>query len=789
MTLRKKMLLILTLGLSAFLSISVQAAIPSSWEGKAITAIEFQGLKRIEKDAVISKIQSKVGQPFLASQIKTDIQNLFGMGFFEEIDAEGDLTEGGGLQLRYRVKERPVIARIEFDGNEQISDSDLKEKIKVKEWSILDLNKIQADVEILQKFYEEKGFYLAKIKFEVKPIQEEGKEGQEDQVELIYRISDFDKIQIKKITFLNNKVFSDEQLKGILGETREGGFFSFLSSSGNFKESTFKQDLQRLHYWYLDHGYVKFRHENPVVTISDDKRWIYISIYVEEGDRYQMGTTDYSGDLLFTKDELNQDRQLLDGEYFSLSKRNADIQRLTEKYQDLGYAFVNVIPKMEIKDETKRVDLEYQFEKGHLVHFGEIYVIGNSKTHDKVIRRELRIKEGELYSGSKLRISRENVERLGYFAPGEVIFNTKTPPGGQKDILDVEIQIKERSTGTVTLGAGYGTLNGFFLQSQISEINLFGRGQSVSLAGTYTLGGQIDNLRRIMSRSFSINFTDPYAFDTRFIMGGDLFWTVGGLLNKYTTRKLGFNARVGHPIVDYTNAYLTYKNEYTGIIISEPHVDQADIDADTGILSSVVFNVIRDKRNNRFETSGGNFQNVSLEVAGLGGEKHFVKAIANNRFYFRLVGDLVFRNNIELGTIFRVDPYPVPPSERFYLGGPMNMRGFYNMGVGPSARKTNRQGIPISEPLGGLSQVLSMVELEYPVLKDIGLKAVTFFDAGNVYRTTFPDVDQFSLRTNLGMGVRWFSPLGPLRFEWGFPLNRKPGEDASVFQFWIGPPF
>ncbi len=781
----------LVLGLG---QVSAQAAIPDSWKGKNVQSIEFQGLKRIEKDAVLGKIITKTGQPFSAEQAKSDIQILFGMGYFDDIDVFGEVGPDG-LKLQYRVKERPVIAVIDFDGNEQISDSDLKEKIKVKEWSILDLNKIQEDVEILQKTYEEKGYYLTKIKFDVKPHQVDGKD-QEDQVDVTYRVSDYDRIQIKKITFLNNKIFSDEQLKGVLGETREGNALSFVTNSGNFKESMFKQDLQRLTYWYLDHGYVKFRYENPVVTVSDDKRWIYISIYVEEGDRYKMGKTDFSGDLLFSKDELMQDHQLTEGEWFSLTKRNGDIQRLTEKYQDLGYAFVNVNPKMDFHDDVKTLDMDYQFEKGHLVHFGDIFVTGNSKTHDKVIRRELKIKEGELYSGSKMRISKENVERLGYFAPGEVIFNQKTPKG-RPDILDIEIQIKERSTGTVTLGAGYGTQQGFFLQGQVSEINLFGRGQSVTATGTYTLGGNRPKLDRVIQRSFNLNFTDPYAFDTRFIAGGDLFWMVQPILLKYNMRKLGTNARVGHPIFDYTNTYLTYKHEYMKLITSESYVDQSEIDADEGLLSSLVFNVIRDKRNNRFETTSGNYQNVSLETAGLAGTKHFVKAVANNRFYTKIVGDLVLRHNIEVGSIFKVVPYPVPPSDRFYLGGTSSLRGFGQQSVAPYKTKYIKDPVtqkpilsqPIREPYGGNSEFLTMLEFEYPIVKDIGLKAVTFYDLGNVFKETMPDLSNFTLRSDFGVGIRWFSPLGPLRFEWGFPLARREGEDEFMFQFMIGPPF
>jgi outer membrane protein insertion porin family len=740
-------------------------------DARTVSGIEVRGNKRIERDAVIGKLVTKPGQELTSEGVRQDIQALFGMGFFDDIEVTGEPREGNRVDLTYTVRERPVIAKIEFEGNERLTTSDIKEVTKVKEWSILDVNKVREDTAAIQKHYEDKGFYLAKVSFDVKQLAP-------DQVELVYKINDYDKVQIKKITFLNNRRFSDTQLKAALGETREGGFWSFLSGSGNFKESSFKQDLQRLTLWYLDHGYVKFKYENPVVTVSDDKKWLYISIYVDEGEQYSMGQIDFSGDLLFSKEELGSEITLGTGQTFSVTKRNADIQRLTEKYQDLGYAFTNVVPQMKMDDEKRIVDVNYGFEKGNLVYFGEINVLGNTKTHDKVIRRELRIHEGELYSGTRLRVSRENVERLGYFAPGEVVFNTVTPKG-KNDVVNVEITVKERSTGTITLGAGYGSIQKFFFTTTISEINLLGRGQQISLSAQYAADK--------ISKSFNLGFTDPYAFDTRWSMGFDLFSVSLPIPNRYTTRKLGFDLRFGYPIADYVNGYLTYKNEGLQISdIQDPNEDLADIAADSGILSSVVLSVVRDKRNNRFETTDGNYQSASVETAGLGGDKKFIKWNLNNRYYRRLVGDLVLRNSTEVGQLYGLDDRRLPPSERFYLGGPNNMKGYDLFLLGPTALDS----LGRRRPLGGVFQTFSLFELEYPLIREAGLKWVMFYDIGNTFGR-FPDGSQeaFVLRQDAGFGIRWFSPIGPLRFEWGFPIARRPEDTSPVFAFFIGPPF
>ena len=764
----------------------------ASAQAAPITEIKTSGLKRIERDAVLEKILSKQGSEYDADRIRSDIEILYGMGYFDLIEIHKD-EAATGITLRYEFVERPVINEILFEGNEKINTSDLQDAIKVKKWSILDTNKVQADIEILQKQYEDKGYYLAKITHEVRPDVS-------GEVKLVYKISDYDKVEIKRITFLNNKRYSADKLKSVFGETKEGDSVSFLSSGGSFKEAAFKVDLQRLTYFYLENGYLKFRHENPVVTISDDKKYVFISTYIEEGEQYSIGSYDFSGDLLFPKDELKKEIKLTEGQVFTISGRNADIQRLTEKYQDLGYAFVNVVPKMEFNDEAKTVSVDYSFEKGNLVHFGEIRIVGNTKTYDKVIRRELRIYEGELYSGSKLRISKERVERLGFFAPGELQFN-QIPRKGRDDVVDIEVQVKERSTGSVTLGAGYSSVQGFFFQGKIQEINLFGRGQNLSFE---TQWGRLD-----LVRSFSLSFMDPYAFDSNWSAGFDLFMANAPIPDRYLIRRSGFNLKAGYPVTDDVQAFVTYKFEQLRTLtnyadyrnnterVANPSLPalRADDSLDVGLLSSVVLSMVRDKRNNRFETTDGNYQNASFEFAGLGGVKNFAKLILNNRYYNNFVGNFVFKNNTEFGALFNTGGNGIPPSEKFFLGGPWNMRGFDAFSLSPTSG-AGTTGDPI-EKLGGVSEFYSMFEVEHPLVKEAGIKWVMFYDVGNSFGG-IPVIDSnlgANIRQDWGFGIRWFSPLGPLRFEWGFPIGRQViatkgvVEASPSFIFFIGQPF
>ncbi|NDG84624.1 MAG: hypothetical protein EBX52_06250, partial [Proteobacteria bacterium] len=342
----------------------------------------------------------------------------------------------------------------------------------------------------------------------------------------------------------------------------------------------------------------------------------------------------------------------------------------------------------------------------------------------------------------------------------------------------------------------------FFFQGKIQEINLFGRGQNLSFE---TQWGRLD-----LVRSFSLSFMDPYAFDSLWSMGFDLFMANSPIPDRYLIRRSGFNLKAGYPLSDEVQGYITYKFEHLRVLTnyadyrntiektfnpSLPYL-KADDSLDKGILSSVVFSVVRDKRNNRFETTGGNYQNASFEYAGLGGVKNFAKLILNNRYYNNFIGNFVFKNNTEFGALFNTGGNGIPPSEKFFLGGPWNMRGFDAFSLSPTAGSGTSATDPI-EKLGGVSEFFSMFEVEHPVIKEAGIKWVMFYDVGNSF-SGVPVMDpsgSYLLRQDWGFGIRWFSPLGPLRFEWGFPIGRQTIptrgvlESSPSFIFFIGQPF
>jgi outer membrane protein insertion porin family len=756
-----KLFLLISIVLSFFISESAYSTLDIGPRKNlfSINAIEISGTKKVEKEAILEKISAQVGMLADNYLIKRDIEKIYSMKFFEYVEAHTRVKNGKNT-LQFVVKEKPIISKIIFAGNDEVDDDDLLAAVKTKEFAILDINTIKADVQALTKLYEEKGFYLANVHYDLKQTGSESRD-------LIFKVKEFDKVLVKKITFLGNKAFSDVQLKDIM-ETREEGLFSGMSGSGNFKEFNFQTDIERLKFFYKSKGHLQVSVGIPEITVSEDKKWVFINIKVEEGPQFTINDINFQGEVLFSDEELLSKVNLKSKDTYSEELLRKDIQLLTEMYQDKGYAFANVLRTIQIVPGENKVDIEFSFEKGKIAYFGKITVIGNNKTRDKVVRRELRIREGAKYSGSDLRRSKENVNRLGFFEPGSVVFNTISPKG-KDDVLDVEISIKERNTGQISLGAGYSTATGGFFQGSIAQNNFRGLGQTLNF--TLSLSGT--------SQTYNIGFTEPYAWDTKWTAGGDIFSTNNSTSDSFSYKRSGFDLRVGYPILDYTRLFVTYKWEDTQIkALEDPSIDE---DTENGVASSVRTTILRDTRNNKFEPSRGYYLSLSTEYAGIGFDKKWFKNEADVRYFNRLYGDLVFRSHFFVGKMEKVNGQAIPRSEKYTLGGARNLRGYTNEDIGPKTSALDSSGLLRTFNSGSLFSAYTQLELEHPLAREAGLKWVLFVDAGDAQ-----NIDDWSVKADYGFGFRWFSPIGVLRFEFGYPINPKGTQSSSQFHFDIG---
>lgn len=753
--------------------------------GLIVKNIEVAGNRKIEKDAILAKITTKVGEQYSTQHIREDVQALFNLGFFNDIQVDRKTT-GKDVTLTYTVLEKPSVVEITYEGNSEVKSEDIADATGIKPYQLLNMAKVKEAVEKIQKLYEDKGFFLAKIDSEVQEVTKD------ETVRLVFKIRENDKVKVKKITFLGNNHMGDSSLKSKM-LTQEGGFFSGISGSGQYKQEMFERDVQILRFLYWNQGYVQAKVDRPQVTVTPDKKNIYITIRIEEGEQYNVGDVDFAGDLLFPKSELREVIKIDDNGVFAYDVLQKDISDLTAKYGDLGYAYANVIPRTRFNDKERRVDLVFEFDKGNKVYFGKINMVGNSKTRDKVIRRELKVHEGELYNETRRRQSLENIQRLGFFE--EVNFKTSIDPE-RTEVMNVDISVKERNTGQIQLGAGYGTSQGFTLQGSISQANFLGKGQN--------LGASL-NLSNTGSY-YSLSFTEPYFRDTLWSLGADLYQSANTGRVDYDENHTGGAIRLGHPLAEYTRGFLKYKYDDTklskkydseGKLITDP--DLFPLESASGVTSSMTGTVEYDTRNDRQMPTKGIYSSASYEYAGLGGDLKYTRGNANFRYYKNLFWDVVWRNNIQYSRIDGLDGQEVPFSELYLLGGPYSLRGYRSYRVGKMKFSEMIYNDLIAEGkseaearekawrfYGGVQQAMYQTELQFPLVKEAGIMGAGFFDIGAA-DDVLSDNNFFA---DVGFGIRWYSPIGVLRFEWGFPLNRNPAyQDATVFEFSIGPSF
>ncbi len=779
------------LALALVLGVPARAA-----DAPVVHHILVEGNRRVETDAVKAAISTKPGQPLDLRKVDDDVKAVMKLGFFSDVVVE-ERGEAGDLSLAFRVTERPAVRETKIVGNEELSADDLKDTIDVKQYAILDLNQVKKSVRKIQDKYVEKGYYLAEVVYKLQ-------DQPDNQVTVVFEVNEHAKVQVKEIQILGNQHVSREDLTGVM-QTQEGGYLSFLTSAGTYREEVFQRDLQALQFVYGDRGYIYAKVNKPSVTLSPDKRFLYITLRIEEGEQYRVGQIDFSGDLLHDKSELQRLVQVKPGEIFARSRVGKDLFAISDLYRDAGYAYANVNPDTKVDPRTRIIDLTYDVQPGRKTYFERIEISGNAKTRDKVVRRELRIYEGELFSAAAVNQSKTRVNALGYFES----VNITTEKGSAEDKLVARVAVKERSTGTFQIGAGFSSYENFILTGQISQNNFFGWGQTLSLQIQYSSIRQLGQ----------IQFVEPYFLDTKWTFAFDLY-AQEGFFSTFTRKAIGGSVTWGYELnglaqwfpwtsrLEDLRLFTTYTNEF--VTVSPNGVTDIVLfnRFRSGTTSSLRFSLQWDKRDNRLFPTSGFYNSISAEVAppflapgSLFGSNVnlFTRYALDARYYHPLFWGIVARAKLTAGFIKGWDDqHPIPVSELYYLGGINSVRGYRLLSLAPTI-PAGAAVRPDSElydfTTGGDKQVTLNLELEFPIFEKVGIRGVVFFDMGNTFapgKYSDPAV-ALSLYKSAGAGFRWFSPIGPLRFEWGIPLNRRRARlsgaylDQSVdFQFTIG---
>ncbi len=767
----------------------VTASKPVSKTEGTIKSLLVAGNKKIEKDAALNRLTSKVGEAFSEAKVREDVVNLFKSGYFLDVSVDRQ-GQGSEIVLTYQVVEKPSVVEIVYEGNVELKSEEIAEASGLKPYEILSLSKVKESTEKIQKLYEDKGFFLAKIETQIQDVKKD------ETVRLTYKVREGEKVKVKKVTFLGNINISDNTLKGKTF-TQEEGYFSGLSGSGAFKQEAFERDVQIIRQIYFNQGYVQVKIDRPQIYVTPDKKGIYVTIRIEEGIQYYVGEVDFNGDLLFSRDELFATTKIDDNEIFAGDVLQRDLADLQAKYGDLGYAYANVIPQWNFNDKEKKVNIVFVIDKGNKVYFGKFGMVGNTRTRDKVLRREFRVFEGELYNETRRRQSLENIQRLGFFE--DVNFKTSTP-AEQLDVMNIDVVVKERNTGQVQLSAGYGSTTGATFGGSVQQTNFLGRGQNLGVSM------QLTNTTSV----YDVTFTEPYYNDSLWSVGARGFMSQDNGRADYNSRKTGGSVSLGHPIFDelrftttygYTNTNLSPVYGAKGILTD---YDLFPLQTAEGDASTVGVSLDYDTRNDRFRPSKGWYARAAYSHTGLvGGNLKFYKAEGTLRYFKNIFWDVVFRNSLMYGVVGSLDSTrDAPFNELFLLGGPYSLRGYRYARVGKKKRsqmvynnyltanpgRTQDAEAQAQRFFGGLQQIQYQGELQFPLIREADMYGVVFYDIGEAEDQLTDSSDK--LLADWGFGIRWFSPIGPLRFEWGFPLNRDPVyHEPVVFEFSIGTPF
>lgn len=774
-------------------------------QGRPIERVQFRGNRKVEDDAIRINLVTRPGSLLDASKIRDDLRAMWKMGFFADIVVEAEITATGSAVLTFAVKERASIRKVLISGNDELDLDKINEVLDLELDTIVDVGKVKKNREKIAEQYVKEGFYLATVDYEIKPVSE-------TEVDVWFTIDEKSKIKIREVQFIGNHALTDEDLRGNM-ENRAADALSLLNDSGTFNQEAFDRDLERLVAMYWDKGYAAVKISTPQVRLSRDKKFMYLAVPIDEGPVFTINKVDFKGDLL--GDTALQMRRLRAkaGDRFSRTAIAVDRERLSAYYQDQGYAYANVIPVTPIDPVKRTISLTWEISRGKKAYFERINIRGNTKTRDKVIRREMKISEGELFNQTNLSISERRINALGFFEKVDI----STKRGSSDEFVEVNVEVTERPTGTFQIGAGFSSVENFIAQAQISQNNLLGRGQTLSFQA------QLSSLRQLLF----LRFVEPYFLDTEWQFAFDIYNQSRGF-SSFSRNSYGGALTWGYALSYEARASLTYRLE--DVSISTGNRGFADLGATRvpieaqsvanlfrgGVTSSLRASLQWDSRNNRLFPTEGWFHQVFAEYAGVAtqSENKFIRWGGFSRHYRELWGPFVLHLNGEIGVTTSTDPLGVPISERYLIGGINDVRGYRPRSLGPILR-TSTPG-DVGQPLGQLSlggnmQLLFNSEIEFPLFKRVGISGVVFFDMGNAYNLEerycsglqrkspavaiqfdpcfrFPESVTSGIRKSVGFGFRWVSPIGPLRFEWGIPLDRQEqaDEEPLVFEFTIG---
>ena len=725
-----------------------------------IESVDVEGAQILDKEVVLLRVRTKKGDIYEPKALNAEIKSIYELGYFDDVQVRvDDLPEGMGVT--FVVKEKPRIQVVDVLGIEELDKDDVLDLMNTRAGSVMNPKVLADDLGKIKNEYRKEGYYNAKVTHKIEQTEE-------GQARLDVVVEEGKKLYIEDIRIVGAEQLDEDDLKDELA-LGERGMFSWFTGTGVLKEEYLNRDSAALEAYYGNHGFIEAQVGQPKVEYLEDG--IVVTFEVVEGRRYKIGSIFYEGDLLESTDSLDEliqtDDMAQDEEYLDRSLLRADAQKLTEYYTNYGYAFAEVDYNIKSDPETLTADVVFQLHKRQKIYIRRVSIQGNTRTRDNVIRRELRLTDGDLFSGEKLGRSSQRLNRLGYFEQADI----QTVPTDDPGLMDLKVRVKERSTGELSAGAGWSSSSGVYLVTKVAERNLFGKGYFASLEGTF--GG--DSTRYIAS------FVNPHYNDSPWALGGDAYITQDEY-DEYDRKSTGARIRTGRDLGEYSSWGLSYTLEQYTIdeVASDASTDIRDIEG-TSIGSSLYADIVRNTLDRYLNPSSGMKSSFSITYSGgpLMGDDDFIRYVGDHSQYVPLWMDHVFHAHAQIGYVMeQFGGDDIPAHQKFYLGGMGSVRGYKSRHISPRDDATG-------DRIGGNKEAFINLEYLFPLMDEMGIVGLVFFDAGQVWdEDETMDAD---LEKSVGAGIRWYSPMGPLRLEYGYALDtvREQGSKGKL-EFTIG---
>ena len=753
--------------LSAVFALAI-APLAHAFDPFTVRDIRVEGIQRTEAGTVFGYLPVKVGERFTQEQATQAVRALFGTGFFRDvrIEVENDVVV-------VVVDERPAIASIDFNGMTEFDSAGVIKSLRevgFAEARIFDRALLERAEQELKRQYLSKGKYSVEIVSTVTPLER-------NRVGVTFDVFEGDVARIKNIKIIGAKAFPEDDLLGLFQQSTPG-WMTWYTKADQYSRQKLQADIETLRSYYLDRGYLEFNVDTPQVTISPDRKDIFITLSVTEGDPYRVSDVKMGGDLLGLDEDLRRLIDLKPGELFSAAKVNASSKAITDQLGNLGYAFANVNPNPVLDREKKQAEITFFVDPNRRVYVRRVNIGGNTRTRDVVVRREMRQYESAWYDARKIQLSKERVDRLGYF--NEVTVDT-APVTGSPDQVDVNVNVTEKPTGMISLGAGFSSTDKLVLSAGLSQDNIFGSGT--------TAGIEVNTSST--NRTISLSQTNPYFTADGISRSTNIYYRTLEPLSindgDYRIKTGGLGVTFGVPFSETDRVFFggTVETNSIDLFQNSPGVYEDYVETfgktSNAFIGSVGWS--NDQRDSGIAPTRGTYKRANAESAVLGDLRYY-KLTYQHQYYWPLSRSLTLALNgqVDYGKGYGDKPYPL--LKNMYAGGIGSVRGFEAGSLGPRDRKNN-------DSIGGAKRLIGNAELLLPfpgTQQDRTLRWFLFADVGQVYGDS-QNIDFGGLRYSTGVGLSWQSPIGPLKVSIGQALNAKDGDKKAAFQFQIGTGF